>query len=156
MSDLHPDTLLAQTNIVRQGVALPGRIDDISVPSNYSSIPNTGEDNIGDLMGRLASYIEFVEYQNSLAEVEYETWSNYLEFEKKKLMLTVNPGRKDMMEAEVNSMLEAQIKNVQEKYNRMRLLKALLEGKKRILDTLSRDLTRRAMVNRAPGGQYHA
>jgi hypothetical protein len=155
MTDLHTITSQAQTEILMQGISLPGSVQLVDVPSDYSSIPNMGEGNIGDLMGRLAAYIEFLEYQVSLSEVENETWANMLEHERKRIMLTLPSERKDMMEAKADEQLTTIIRTVQEKYTKLRLMKALLDGRKRTLDTLSRELSRRNLIMQASrSGQY--
>lgn len=144
----HRDTTSAQTQIVSDGVALPMQQQDTSVPSTYSSIPNFGPGNIGDVMGHLASYISFLEYQTSLAETDYSSWSQYYDFEKKKILLTLESERKDIMDAKADQQLEELLGTLREKYAKMKLMKSLLEGKKRVFDSLSRELSRRALVQR--------
>lgn len=146
MTELHSNTITAVNTITQRGVALPGAQRDIEVPSDYSMIPNMGEGNIGDLMGQVAAYVQFLEYQVGLAEVEYDSWNNHYEFEKKRIMLTLENSRRDIMEAQAETRL-TQLKNtVLQRYSELKLLKALLEGKRRLSDSLSRELSRRSLV----------
>ena len=146
MDELHTTTQNALTNLQQIGVVLPGVQEGVSVPSDYSHIPNLGENNIGDLMGRIASYIQYLEYQTSLAEVDYESWNGAYEFEKKKILLTLSTERRDIMEARIEVQLEEQKKIVMQKYSKLVLLKSILEGQKRTSDSLSRELSRRNLV----------
>ncbi len=151
MSDLHASTLLARTNVLQQGVSLPAQVDNIDIQTTFSDIPDQGINNIGDVMGRLAAYISFLEYQVSLAEADYEAWENHYDFEKKKILLTLDSARRDLMEAQADQQLEHLIMNIREKYTRMKLLKSLLDGKKRVFDALSRELSRRSLVYKMQG-----
>lgn len=128
------------------GVSIPSAGTDVDVPSDYSHIPNLGEGNIGDVMGRLASYISFLEWTVSMAETQHDSYVHFYEFEKKRLLLTLEPERKDIMEAKVETQLFEISRTTLQKYSEMKLLKALLEGKRRIFDSLSRELSRRSLV----------
>lgn len=136
----------AEHEVLQQGFDAPSYNSELNIPSDFSSVPNIGEDNIGDLMGRLAAYISFLEYKVSLSEIDYENWNNHYELEKKKILLTLNPERRDLMEARAEVQLEAIINVVAEKRAVYNLMKSMLEGKKRIADALSRDLSRRNLV----------
>lgn len=146
MDELHGSTQSAINSLLQLGVALPLNTTDAEIPSDYSRIGNSGEGNIGDLMGHLASYLQFLEYQTSLAEADHDAWNNVYEFEKKKLMLTVESKRRDLMEAEVENQILDKKNILMTKYAKMKLLKAILEGKRKILDSLSRELSRRSLV----------
>jgi hypothetical protein len=146
MEDLHAITQNSIQDLLKIGVVLPSVQEGVYVPQNYSEIPNMGEENIGDLMGRISSYVQYIEYQTSLAEVDYETWNYRYDFERKKIMLTLSSERRDLMEAKADSQLELQKNNLMQRYSKMKLLKAILEGQKRIADSLSRELSRRSLV----------
>ena len=146
MDELHTSTQNAINIITQVGAVLPGVRESVTVPSDFSSIPNYGEGNIGDLMGRVASYIQYLEYQVSLAEVDYEAWNGAYEFEKKRIMLTLASERRDIMEAKAEEHLVEAKQNVMTKYSKLILLKAILEGQKRMSDSLSRELSRRGLV----------
>lgn len=146
MDELHTTTQNAISNLQQVGVVLPSVQEGVSVPPDYSHIPNMGDGNIGDLMGRIASYIQYIEYQTSLAEVDYENWNSAFEFEKKKRMLSLAAERRDIMEAKAEAGLEQQKQPLMQKYAKMVLLKSILEGQKRIADSLSRELSRRSLV----------
>lgn len=133
-------------SIESSGIQVPSAGADANVPSDYSSIPDMGEGNIGDLMGALASYINFLEYRVGLAEATYETFNHHYEFEKKRLLLTLPSERRDIMEAKVDTQLLEMSRSVLQKYTEMKLLKTLLDGKKRMFDSLSRELSRRSLV----------
>lgn len=132
--------------IHNSGVQTPDAGSDANVPSDYSTIPNMGAGNIGDLMGQLASYIHFLEYRVGLAEATYDAFSYHYELEKKRLLLTLPSDRKDIMEAKVETQLAELSENVLTRYTEMKLLKTLLDGKKRMFDSLSRELSRRSLV----------
>jgi len=146
MNNLHTNTQNSLNELQLIGAVLPSVQEGISVPSDFSSIPNLGEGNIGEVMGRIASYIQYLEYQTSVAEVDYEMWNSAFEFEKKRLMLTLENERRDLMEAKAEALLADQKNNVMQRYSKMKLLKAILEGQKRISDALSRELSRRSLV----------
>ena len=131
----------------QQGFSSPSVVDELSLPSDFSTIPNFGENNIGDLIGRVAAYINFLEYKVSLAEIDYENWNNHCELEKKKILLTLPQARRDLMEAEAQIAIEALFNIVAQKKALYNLLKSLLDGKRRIADALSRDLSRRSLIN---------
>jgi hypothetical protein len=146
MSEMHASTTQALQSLASQGITAPGEVSEITVPSNYSEIPDHGEGNLGDLMGQLASFLSYLEHQYSIRESEYDLWSNQLEFERKRVLLTLENERKDLMEAKVESAVAGLKTVVMTKYTEMKLLKAILEGKKRIAESLSRELSRRNLV----------
>lgn len=146
MNNLHTTVQNSVQELQSIGVVVPSIQDAISVPSDFSHIPNFGENNIGDLMGRIASYISYLEYQSSIAEVDHEAWNSSYEFEKKKIMLTLETERRDIMEAKADVQLEQQKQNLMLKYSKVKLIKSLLDGQKRLSDALSRELSRRSLV----------
>ncbi len=146
MEDLHATTQAAIGTIIGKGIAIPSASTDANIFLDFSKIPNEGEGNIGDLMGQLAAYLQYLEYCVSLAEVDYEAWLGVYEFEHKKIMLTLPTERRDIMEARIDSQLESKKINLMTRFSSLKLLKAILEGKKRMMDTLSRELSRRSLV----------
>lgn len=146
MEEMHTTTQNAISEIIQAGVVPPSAQQGVTVPSDYSHISNMGENNIGELMGRVATYIQYLEYQVSLAEVDYENWNGQYEFEKKRIMLSLPSERRDIMEAKADEKLQNQRQITIEKHSKLILLKAILEGQKRISDSLSRELSRRNLV----------
>jgi hypothetical protein len=144
--ELHTNTQNSITELQQIGVVIPSVREGVNVPSDYSHIPNMGENNLGDLMGRIASYVQYLEYQCSLVEVDYEMWNTAYEFEKKRIMLSLPAERRDLMEAKAEAQLEIQKNNLMQRYSKMILLKSILDGQKRIADSLSRELSRRSLV----------
>jgi len=144
--ELHTNTQNSITELQQIGVVIPSVREGVNVPSDYSHIPNMGENNLGDLMGRIASYVQYLEYQCSLVEVDYEMCNTAYEFEKKRIMLGLPAERRDLMEAKAEAQLELQKNNLMQRYSKMILLKSILDGQKRIADSLSRELSRRSLV----------
>lgn len=146
MDEMHTVTQNAVNTITQLGAVLPGVQQNVTVPPDYSTIPDYGNENIGELMGRVASYIQYLEYQVSLASVDYDNWNGAYEFEKKRIMLGLTSERRDIMEAKADLQLQQQKQLVMEKSAKLILLKAILDGQKRVLDSLSRELSRRSLV----------
>lgn len=136
-----------ENELVQQGFSRPVAVESFTLPSDFSGIPDFGDNNIGEVMGRVSADISFLEYKVSLASIDYENWNNHYEMEKKKILLTLPQERRDLMEAKVEVQLEAVINVVSQKKAMFNLLKSLLDGKKRISDALSRDLSRRSLIH---------
>lgn len=146
MDNLHDVTQNAVAALASRGISSPQQMPDIEIHSDYSRIPNQGEGNIGDKMGAIASYLQYLEYCVSLAEVDYEAWLNSYEFQKKRTLLSLPTERRDISEARAEQQHEQLKTQVMQKYSTLKLLKSILEGKKRIADSLSRELSRRSLV----------
>jgi len=148
MSDLHQVTQNSIDHLTSLGISAPQAREDATVPYNYSEIPDMGQGNIGDVMGRLASYIEYLEYQVSIAESDFDVTEQGFEFTKKRKLLLATTQRRDLMEAEIDSDSEVAIMKgiVMQKSSHLILLKSILEGKKRVFDSLSRELSRRNLI----------
>lgn len=146
MNETHASITTALQSLTSQHIIAPGEVPEIQVPLNYSEIPDHGEGNLGDLMGHLTGYLSYLEHQYSIKEIEYDAWSNQLEFEKKRALLTLEQERKDIMEAKVESQTNSLKLIVMSKYAEMKLLKSILDGKRRVADSLSRELSRRNLV----------
>lgn len=151
MTEVHTSVEAAQASLLQQGISLPAQQNELAISTLFSSIPDTGVGNIGDIMGSLAAYIAFLEYKVSFMESDYEAWQQAYDFEKKRRMLTLEPERRDIMEAKADAELHDMIITVTGKYTQMKLLKAILEGKTRIFDSLSRELSRRSSMYRMNG-----
>ncbi len=135
-----------ETQLAEQGFHAPHAVENFNLPGDFSDIPNFGENNIGELMGRVAADISFLEYKVSLAAIDYENWNSHYELEKKKIILSLEQERRDLMDAKADVQLRVIIEVVAQKKALYNLLKSLLDGKKRISDALSRDLSRRSLI----------
>lgn len=136
---------LIENEFAQQGFNAPSAVENFNLPSDFSDIPNFGENNIGELMGRVAADINYLEYKTSLAAIDYENWNNHYEIEKKKVLLTLSQERRDLMEARAEVAVASIANVVAQKKAMYSLLKSMLDGKKRISDALSRDLSRRSL-----------
>jgi hypothetical protein len=146
MNSLHQNTQQVLDSLTGKGVALPSVQQSITVQPDYSRIPDTGEGNIGDLIGRVTAYIQYLESQVGIAEIESDSWQNTYEYERKRIMLTLPNERRDIMEAKADEQLQNLKLNAFQKQSIFKLLKTLLEGSRRVADSLSRELSRRSLV----------
>jgi len=146
MNNLHQNTQQVLNDLTSKGVALPLVQANIAVQPDYSRIPDTGEGNIGDLIGRITAYINYLESQVGIAEIEADSWQNVYEYERKKIMLALPNERRDIMEAKADEKIENLKLTAFQKQSTFKLLKTILEGNRRIADSLSREISRRSLV----------
>jgi hypothetical protein len=123
-------------------------LEDLDFPSDLT---NLTFDQLGKQMGVWTSVIAYTQFQVAMADVEHTAKGNKLEYERKKLYLTLlQAGRGTETQRNAVLKTDANLVKLQAEYEIARakfvMLKALLDSYSKYYNAFSRELSRRGVV----------